>query len=72
LAGQNADRLCPTRDGGLDLAARSDGEKIAIEFWRSGIPLTSCREVLAGRKPLLALRFAGAFLLRLAERTFAY
>ena len=33
----------------------------------SGVP----RQVLAGRKPLLVLRFAGAFLLRFAERTFA-
>ncbi len=29
-----------------------------------------CRKVLAGRRPALLLRFAGTFLLRLAERTF--
>jgi len=29
-----------------------------------------CYKVLAGRKPLLLLRFSGWFLLRLAERTF--
>jgi hypothetical protein len=29
------------------------------------------RQVLARRKPLLMFRFVGAFLLRVAERTFA-
>jgi hypothetical protein len=29
------------------------------------------RQALAGRKPLFVLRFAGAFLKRFAERTFA-
>jgi hypothetical protein len=36
-----------------------------------GTGCTSCCQVLEGRKPVLVLRFAGAFLLRFAERTFA-
>ena len=36
-----------------------------------GTGCASCCQVLEGRKPLLVLRFAGAFLLRFAERTFA-
>jgi len=36
-----------------------------------GTGCASCCQVLERRKPLLVLRFAGAFLLRFAERTFA-
>ena len=35
-----------------------------------GTGCTSCCQVLEGRKPKLVLRFAGAFPLRTAERTF--
>jgi hypothetical protein len=62
------DHLCPTRDDGLDLAARSETKNALSDSGGAGhFP----RQVLAGRKPLLLLRFVGAFLLRLAERTFA-
>ncbi len=59
--------LCPTRDGGLDLAALSETISTLPDSGGAGqFP----RQVLAGRKPPVLLRFVGAFLLRLAERTF--
>jgi hypothetical protein len=52
-----------TQDDGLDFAPwHAPQEETACGF-RQG-------KVLAGRNPILLLRFAGAFLLRLAERTF--
>ncbi len=57
----------PARDGDLDLAALSERELSNS----GGTGCASCCQVLEGRKPLLLLRFAGAFLLRFAERTFA-
>ncbi len=52
----------PTRDDHLDFAPRRAPPVLPGGF-RQG-------KVLAGRNPLLLLRFAGALLLRLAERTF--
>ncbi len=51
-----------TRDHDLDFAPWHAPPENACEFWQG--------KVLAGRKPILLLRFAGALLLRLAERTF--
>jgi hypothetical protein len=64
-----SNRGYPARDVDLDLAALSEREKKLSNSGGTGC--TSCRQVLAGRKPLFVLRFAGAFLLRFAERTFA-
>jgi hypothetical protein len=52
----------PTRDDHLDFAPRHTLRVSRGGFWQG--------MVLTGRKPLLLLRFAGALLLRLAERTF--
>ena len=57
-----------TRDDDLDLAALSE-RRNALEFRRDRMLIL--RQLLEGRKPLLLLRFDGAFLLRFAERTFA-
>src|SRR5437868_4670843 len=57
------------RGGNLDFAPwHAPRGRIARGF-RPGEPLVR-RKVLAGRKPLLWLRFAGSLLLRLDERAF--
>jgi hypothetical protein len=62
---------CPTRDGGLDLAAHSGVEMIKSRIRAVRDISIIPRQVLERRTPLLMLRFVGRFLLRFAERTFA-
>jgi hypothetical protein len=58
-----------TRDDGLDFALGTlHKKKLPVDSGKTD-PFV-CRIVLATRKPMLLLRFAGWFLLRLAERRF--
>ena len=59
----------PTRDDGLDLAARSETKGSVSDSGGAGY--APPRQVLARRNPLFVLRFVGVFVLRYAERTFA-